>query len=176
MAARIHDLGKMILPGEILCRPGLTPIQLDLVQQHARLGYEIIKNVPFPWPVAEIVRQHHERMDGSGYPRGLAETDILLEARILAVADVVEAIAIARPYRSGLGVEAALQEIRRGCGTLYDAAVVDACVILFRLESYEFPDLQKSGGWQPARPLLAPVSAMVSTPPVGPDQNAALAA
>jgi len=133
LAAGIHDLGKISIPAEILSKPGkLTDIELMLVKNHARAGYDILKNIKFPWPIATMVWQHHERMDGSGYPQGLKGEEILLESRILAVADVVEAMASHRPYRAALGVEAALNEIERGRGSIYDAAVVDACLKLFR--------------------------------------------
>jgi PAS domain S-box-containing protein len=140
LAAAIHDLGKIGIPAEILAKPGrLTPIQIDLIREHAELGFDIVKNVCFPWPIAEIIRQHHERLDGSGYPRGLGGNDILLEARILAVADVVEAMASHRPYRATRGIEAALAEVVAERGKLYDPASVDACMTLFEKEQYAFP-------------------------------------
>jgi len=140
LAAAIHDLGKIGIPAEILAKPGrLTPIQIDLIREHAELGFDIVKNVCFPWPIAEIIRQHHERLDGSGYPRGLGGDDILLEARILAVADVVEAMASHRPYRATRGIEAALAEVVAERGRLYDPAAVDACMALFDKEQYAFP-------------------------------------
>jgi PAS domain S-box-containing protein len=139
LAASIHDLGKMGIPAEILSKPGkLTPIQYSLVKEHAQMGYEIIRGVQFPWPIADIVRQHHERLDGSGYPQGLKGDAILLEARILAVADVVEAMAMLRPYRAALGMEMALGQIISGRGTMYDATVVDACVRVFREDGHRF--------------------------------------
>ena len=139
VAGIVHDLGKIGTPVEILNRPGkLSAVEFALIKQHAEAGYEILRNVEFPWPIAEIVRQHHERLDGSGYPHGLKDGAILPEARILAVADVVEAMASHRPYRPGLGIERALQEIERGRGTLYDASVVDACVKLFREGRFSF--------------------------------------
>lgn len=140
LAATIHDIGKLSTPAEILSKPGrLTPLEFELVKTHAEAGYQIIKGVEFPWPVAEMVRQHHERLDGSGYPRGLKGDEILLEARILAVADVVEAMFSHRPYRPGLGIEAALAEIVSGRGKGYDPDVVDACVTLFRERNYQMP-------------------------------------
>lgn len=140
LAASIHDLGKIGIPAEILNRPGrLTPIQLSLVQEHAQLGFEMIKNVQFPWPIADMVHQHHERMDGSGYPQGLGGDSILLESRILGVADVVESMATHRPYRPSRGIDAALDEVLLGRGSRYDADVVDACVSLFREDGYVLP-------------------------------------
>jgi len=128
IAGEVHDIGKIAVPAEILSKPGtLTMNERVLVEGHARLSHEILSGIDFAWPVAEIVRQHHERMDGSGYPQGLAGDDILLEARILAVADVLEAMASHRPYRPALGVEVALEELRAGAGTLFDASVVAAC-------------------------------------------------
>jgi putative two-component system response regulator len=109
------------------------------VQGHAQAGYEILHNVDFPWPVAEVTRQHHERIDGTGYPRGLKGEDILLEARILAVADVVEAMSSHRPYRPGLGVEKALETIEQGRGTTFDSQVADACLRMFRQDGYKLP-------------------------------------
>jgi len=137
MAAMIHDIGKIGLPAEILSKPTrLTPIELSLLQTHADTGYDILKDIEFPWPVAHIVAQHHERMDGSGYPEGLAMDDILLEAKILAVADVVEAMASYRPYRPAVGIVSALEEIERQQGILYDPEVVQVCLRLFREQGY----------------------------------------
>jgi putative nucleotidyltransferase with HDIG domain len=131
VAGHLHDLGKIALPAEVLTKPSrLTQNETLLVRTHVRAGYEILKTIDFPWPVAEIVLQHHERMDGSGYPQGLADDAILLEARILAVADVVEAMASHRPYRPALGIEKALDEISVNKGILFDAAVVDTCLKL----------------------------------------------
>ena len=129
----IHDIGKVGIPAEILCKPTrLTPTELKLVQEHARIGFDIVQPVEFPWPVAQMVLQHHERLDGSGYPNGLTGDAILLEARILAVADVVEAMASHRPYRPGLGVDQAIEEITRYRGSRYDPQVVDACLAVVR--------------------------------------------
>jgi PAS domain S-box-containing protein/putative nucleotidyltransferase with HDIG domain len=129
LGATIHDIGKIGIPAEVLSKPSrLNDIELRIVQEHARMGYDILKDVRFPWPVADIARQHHERMDGSGYPQGLKGEQISLEARIVAVADVVESMASHRPYRPTLGIEAAREEIVDGRGTLYDAQVVDACL------------------------------------------------
>ncbi|OIQ66817.1 cyclic di-GMP phosphodiesterase response regulator RpfG [mine drainage metagenome] len=131
LAASIHDLGKISVPAEILSKPAkLSAIEFMLLKNHAQAGYDILKDIKFPWPIATIVLQHHERLDGSGYPQGLKAEQILLESRILAVADVVEAMASHRPYRAALGIDSALKEIARGRGTVYDAAVVDACIKL----------------------------------------------
>lgn len=129
----IHDLGKLYVPAEILSKPGrLSPVEFELVKQHPQAGYDIIKAIEFPWPVARMVLEHHERLDGSGYPGRLMGDAILFEARILAVADVVESMSSHRPYRPALGPDAALEEIERNRGRLYDAAVVDACLRLFK--------------------------------------------
>lgn len=139
LTASIHDIGKIRVPAELLSYPGKLPeVEFALIRQHPRVGYEILKNVDFPWPVAEMVYQHHEHLDGSGYPRGLMGEQIMLGARIITVADVVEAIALHRPYRAGLGIEAALAEIADHRGTHYDPAVVDACLRLFRADGYRF--------------------------------------
>jgi PAS domain S-box-containing protein/putative nucleotidyltransferase with HDIG domain len=136
----IHDIGKIIIPAEILSKPGkLSEIEYMMIKGHPQAGYDILKNVDFPWPVADIAYQHHERMDGSGYPRGLKGEEILLEARITAVADVVEAMAAHRPYRPGIGIEQALAEIERGSGSHYDPAVAAACLRLFREKDFKLP-------------------------------------
>ncbi|WP_051341273.1 HD domain-containing phosphohydrolase [Azospirillum halopraeferens] len=128
MAATVHDIGKISVPAEILTRPGrLSPAEYGLVKAHVQSGYEILKSVDAPWPLADLVHQHHERLDGSGYPQGLTGEAILRGARIIAVADVVEAMACHRPYRPALGVAAALEEVTRHRGRLYDADAVDAC-------------------------------------------------
>jgi len=145
IAGLLHDIGKLGIPAEILSKPSqLSAIEFKLVREHSQTGYDILADVPFPGPVAEIVFQHHERLDGSGYPRGLAGEQILREARILAVADVVEAMASHRPYRAALGIDAALTEIRAGSGTRYDQQIADACVALF--ESGEFSFQPAPGG------------------------------
>lgn len=132
LAALVHDLGKISTPAEILAKPsGLTEMEMSLIRTHPRSGYEILKRVQFPWPIAQIVLQHHERLNGSGYPEGLCGPDILPEAKILGVADVVEAMCSHRPYRPALGLEKALTEIRRNRGTLYDPMTVDACLAHF---------------------------------------------
>ena len=128
MAGTIHDIGKLSIPAEILTKPSrLTEIEFNLVKDHSRSGYEMLKEVESPWALAEIVYQHHERMNGTGYPRKLKGDEILMESRILAVADVVEAMASHRPYRAALGIDAALEEIEKNKGILYDTAVADAC-------------------------------------------------
>ncbi|ADE11567.1 HD domain-containing phosphohydrolase [Sideroxydans lithotrophicus] len=133
LAASIHDLGKIRIPAEILSKPGrLNAIEYELVKSHPKTGYDIIKDIQFPWPIAQMVLQHHERADGSGYPQGLKSDQIMLEAMIIAVADVVEAMSSHRPYRPGLGLDEALEEITRQRGTLYDPAVVDSCISMFR--------------------------------------------
>jgi len=138
MAGSIHDIGKLSIPAEILSKPTkLTDIEFSLIKEHARIGYEMLKDVESPWPLAQIVYQHHERMDGSGYPRNLKGDDILIEARIMAVADVVEAMASHRPYRPALGLNAALEEIENNKGTLYDADAVDVCLRLFREKGFQ---------------------------------------
>jgi PAS domain S-box-containing protein len=140
VAGGVHDVGKIAAPAEILSKPSrLTPAEYELVKQHSQLGFEILKEVEFPWPVAEVTWQHHERMDGSGYPRGLKGDEILLEARILAVADTVEAMSSHRPYRAGLGLDKALAEIERGRDTQYCVLAVDACLRLFREKGYTLP-------------------------------------
>jgi len=137
-AAAIHDIGKIYLPSEILNKPSsLSYAEFGLVKTHAQVGYDIIKDVKFPWPIATAIVQHHERLDGSGYPKGLKEGEICLEAKILSIADVVDAISSDRPYRKGLGLDAALTEIESNAGKLYDAEAVNACLILFR--EHNFP-------------------------------------
>jgi PAS domain S-box-containing protein/putative nucleotidyltransferase with HDIG domain len=132
MAGLIHDIGKINIPAEILSKPGrLSDVQYQMVKVHPQVGCEILREIKFPWPVAEIVRQHHERFDGSGYPEGLSGHAIITEARILAVADVVEAMASHRPYRVAHGIEQAIEEISQNKGTLFDPEVVDACLMVF---------------------------------------------
>jgi putative two-component system response regulator len=138
MAAMIHDIGKIAVPAEILNKPGtLSDIEFALIKTHPQVGYEILKAIEFPWPIAETVLQHHERIDGSGYPQGLSGDAILLEARILAVADVVEAMASHRPYRPAVGIEAAMQEISQKKGLLYNTRVVESLEELYTEKGFE---------------------------------------
>ena len=142
MAGSIHDIGKLSVPAALLSKSSkLTSVEFSLIKEHAEKGYEMLKDVESSWPLAEIVYQHHERLNGSGYPRKLKEEEILLEARILAVADVVEAMASHRPYRPALGIEAALEEIEKNRGVLYDRSVVEACLTVFHKKGYHLPDL-----------------------------------
>ncbi len=137
LAASIHDIGKVVLPSEIMSKPGkLTSNEWNLIRTHPQIGYNILKDICFPWPIAQIVHQHHERLDGSGYPLGLKAEEICLEAKILAVADVVEAMSSHRPYRAAYSMREALEEIIRNKGKLYDETVVDACVALFKKNDY----------------------------------------
>jgi len=139
--ALIHDVGKIHVPAEILSKPGeLSKTEFEIIKLHSQAGYDILKKIDFPWPIAEIAYQHHERLDGSGYPRGLKGEKILPQARIIAVADAVEAMLSHRPYRAALGVEKALEEIENDRTTLYDPEVVDACLKLFREKGFKFSD------------------------------------
>jgi putative nucleotidyltransferase with HDIG domain/PAS domain S-box-containing protein len=139
LAAVIHDIGKIKVPVQVLIRPGrLSELEFEMVKAHVEVGYDILKSIDFPWPIATIVRQHHERMDGSGYPLGIDGTELLLESRILAVADVVEAISSFRPYRPGLGIDHALEQIEAGRGKLFDSDVVDACIHVIRELNFSF--------------------------------------
>jgi PAS domain S-box-containing protein len=143
MAAAIHDLGKISVPAEILSKPTkLKKTEFDLIKDHPQSGYDILKDIDFPWPIARMVLEHHERMNGSGYPNGLTGDNILLESRIMAVADVVEAMASHRPYRPGLGIDLALAEIEKNRGIFYDNAVVDACLRLFREKGFKLEGLE----------------------------------
>ncbi len=145
MASVLHDLGKITIPAEILTRPGaLNELEYGIIQNHVQAGFDIIKKIECPWPLAEIVLQHHERLDGSGYPNGLKGEDILLEARIIAVADVFETISSHRPYRPSLGVNSAVEEITTNRGILYDESVVDACNKLFAEDEYTFKPIVKN--------------------------------
>jgi len=138
-AGVIHDLGKICVPADILSKPAkLNELEFSLIKAHPKVGYDILKEIDFPWPVAEIVYQHHERWNGSGYPRSLADDEILLEARILAVADVVEAMSSHRPYRPALGIKEALKEIEKNKGILYDPEAVNACLRLFSKKKFSF--------------------------------------
>jgi HD-GYP domain-containing protein (c-di-GMP phosphodiesterase class II) len=139
-AGQIHDIGKIAVPAEILAKPcKLSAMEFSLIKDHPRTAYEMLKPVVFPWPLPEIVLQHHERLDGSGYPDAVKGDAIRLEARIIAVADVVEAMASHRPYRAALGVDVALAEITKQRGRQLDAAAVDACIRLFREKGYALP-------------------------------------
>jgi PAS domain S-box-containing protein/putative nucleotidyltransferase with HDIG domain len=139
LAGLVHDIGKIHVPSEILAKPdSLSEMEMGIVRGHSAVGYEILKDIPFPWPVARMVLEHHERMDGSGYPEGLTGEDTLLQSRILAVADVVEAMNSHRPYRVAPGLAAALAEIRNRRGVVYDPDVVDACLLLFERDGYRF--------------------------------------
>ena len=139
MAGLIHDLGKINVPAEILSKPGqISELEKRLIRDHPRNCHDLLKHIDFPWPVSQIVLQHHERLDGSGYPQGLKSDEIMLEARILAVADVVEAMASHRPYRPAHTIESALEEILQNKGTLYDPEVVDACLRLFHDKEFTF--------------------------------------
>jgi putative nucleotidyltransferase with HDIG domain len=138
MAGVIHDIGKIAVPAEILSKPTkLREVEFSLIKIHPEAGYEILKEIESPGAVDQIIFQHHERVDGSGYPQGLCGEEILLEARILAVADVVEAIASHRPYRPSLGIEKAIEEISKNRGIYYDSNVVDACLKLFHEKGYK---------------------------------------
>ena len=133
LAAMVHDVGKVYVPAEFLNKPGpLSEAEFCIIKSHPKIGADILGPIDFPWPIAQAVGQHHERLDGSGYPQGLAGDAILFEARIIGVADVVEAMTFYRPYRRGLGLEAALAEIEKGAGRLYDRDVVRACLEVFR--------------------------------------------
>jgi len=137
ISGSIHDIGKICVPAEILSKPGkLTEFEFNIIKTHPQVGYDILKSIEFPWPIAQIVAQHHERINGTGYPLGLRGGDILLEARILAVSDVVEAMVSHRPYRPAIGLEKALEEIRNNKGILYDNEVVNACLKIFSKANY----------------------------------------
>jgi putative two-component system response regulator len=145
LAATVHDLGKISIPAEILSKPSrLTEAEMSMIRIHPRSGYEILRKVEFPWPIAQIVLQHHERIDGSGYPQGLRGPDILLEAKILGVADVMDAMCSHRPYRPGIGIDKALAEISQNRGILYDPEVVDACLKYFQEKLATLPITKKS--------------------------------
>ncbi len=140
MAGDLHDIGKIYVPAEILSKPGkLSEAEYNIIKTHSQVGHDILKTIEFPWPIADIVLQHHERMNGTGYPAGLKGKDILLEARILAVADVIEAMATHRPYRPALSIEEALAEISENKGKLYDPEVVEACLKIFE-EGFTFEE------------------------------------
>lgn len=141
LSALLHDIGKIAVPSEILTKPGrLDSVEFELVKRHPVVGYRILKNIPFPFPIHDIVIQHHERLNGSGYPKGLKGDEILVESKIIAVADVVEAMMSHRPYRPALGLEATLEEISRGKGKLFDPDVVTCCVELFHSHGFMFKE------------------------------------
>lgn len=140
MASSIHDIGILAIPAEILAKPSkLTSIEFSLVKEHCQNGYEMLQNIETSWPLAQVIYQHHERMDGSGYPLNLKNDEIIMEARILAVSDVVESMSSDRPYRPALGIETALEEIKGNRGILYDHTVADACLKLFLEKGYQLP-------------------------------------
>ena len=146
IAALIHDVGKVCVPTEILNKPApLSPIEFEIVKQHPKAAYDVLEKIEFPWPIADIVLQHHERMDGSGYPSRLRGDQIHEEARIIGVADVVEAMSSHRPYRAALGTEKGLEEISKGKGTLFDPVIVDACLQVFHQGGFMFKDVRD--GW-----------------------------
>jgi HD-GYP domain-containing protein (c-di-GMP phosphodiesterase class II) len=135
----IHDIGKINVPGEILNRPGrITKHEFEIIKPHSQLGYEIIQGLNFPWPIEKMILQHHERIDGTGYPKGLMGDEIITEAKIIAVADVVEAISSHRPYRVALGIQAALAEIKNRKGSSFDSSIVDICVGLFEKKEFHW--------------------------------------
>lgn len=139
LASVVHDVGKVRVPAEILTKPGkLTGNEFAIIKEHSQNGFEILKTIDFPWAIAQIVQQHHERLDGSGYPQGLTSSQILLESKIVAVADVVESMTSHRPYRPGLGLDVALAEVEQHKGLLFDPLVVEACVRLFREKDFHF--------------------------------------
>jgi PAS domain S-box-containing protein/putative nucleotidyltransferase with HDIG domain len=146
VAGYLHDVGKINVPAEILSKPGkLSAAEVAIIREHSQTGYDVLKEVEFPWPVAQVALQHHERIDGSGYPQGLKGDEIILEARIMAVADVVESMASHRPYRAALGIANALAEIERGRGTAFDADAADACLRLFRENRYQITSMSSRG-------------------------------
>jgi len=145
MAAMVHDVGKISIPTEILSKPGrLTAEEYTLVKEHPETGYAILRDIPFSWPIADMVRQHHEKLDGSGYPLGLKEDEILAESKVLAVADIVEAMASNRPYRAGIDLDVVLDQIEREAGTLLDVEAVRICVALFRGKKFSMPGMSRS--------------------------------
>jgi HD-GYP domain-containing protein (c-di-GMP phosphodiesterase class II) len=142
MASLVHDIGKITIPAEILTKPiALTNFEIAMLRNHVQAGYDMLKHIHFPWNIAQTVLQHHERLDGSGYPNGSKGDVICKEARIVGVADTVEAMSSDRPYRKGKGIEAALDEITVGSGTLFDPDVVKACLKVFKQDAYLFPML-----------------------------------
>jgi PAS domain S-box-containing protein/putative nucleotidyltransferase with HDIG domain len=139
VTAFLHDIGKIVVPAEILSKPSrLNEFEYSIIKTHPEVGYEILKELEFPWPVAQVILQHHERLNGTGYPKGLNGESIIQEARIMAVADVTEAMCSHRPYRPALGIQKALDELKQHSGTLYDPAVVNACIAVFTKENFKF--------------------------------------
>ena len=140
LAGYLHDIGKIVVPVAILTKPGkLSPEEYNLIKNHVQAGFDLLKDISFPWNVARAVLEHHERLDGSGYPNHIKEDEISMEGRILAVADVVLSMAAARPYRNAFGIDAALAEIERGSEVIYDGTVVNACIAVIRGNVYELP-------------------------------------
>ncbi len=138
LAGQIHDLGKIAIPAEILNKPGrINEIEFALIKTHSQMGYDILKNIDFPWPIADIVLQHHEKFNGTGYPNGVKGEDILIQARIITVADVLEAMASHRPYRAALGIDAAFDELQKNRGIHFDPEVVDSCVRIFKEKGFK---------------------------------------
>lgn len=153
--ALIHDIGKVYIPAEILNRPGrLTPPEFELIKTHAQVGYEMVRDIDFPWPIRQIILQHHERLDGSGYPHGLAGDEICLEARIVAIADTVDAMTAHRPYRPALGLDAALAEIERGAGRVYDPRAAAACLSICGDRLLSLDDVLAAQRETPAPPAI----------------------
>ena len=147
IAGSIHDLGKICVPAEILSKPGrLTEYEFGIIKAHPEVGFEILKGIQFPWPIAQTVVQHHESLDGSGYPAGIKSDQIIMEARIVTVSDVVEAMSSHRPYRPALGIDMALEGIRKGRGIAYDPDAVDACTSLFKTDNFRFRSSENAGG------------------------------
>jgi putative nucleotidyltransferase with HDIG domain len=145
LASLVHDIGKIQVPSEILSKPGkLTDNEFAIIKTHPQAGYDILKRIQFPWPIADMIYQHHEKLDGSGYPRGLKGDEIIFQAKIMAVADTVEATSSHRPYRPALGVDKALEHISENRGILYDPKVVDICLKLFKEEKFKFEEQDRS--------------------------------
>lgn len=139
IAGLLHDIGKFYVPSEILNKPGkLTEYEFNIIKSHPQTGYDLLKGIDFPWPVAKIVQQHHEYLNGSGYPKGLKEKDILTEAKIICVSDVIESMASRRPYRPALGIEAALEEVVKFRGKKFDPEIVDICINMFKGKKYKY--------------------------------------
>ncbi len=175
MAGGIHDIGKISVPSEILSKPDrLTDIEFGLIKTHSQVAYDILKRVEFPWPIAQIVLQHHERMDGSGYPTGLSGEETLIEARILGVADVVEAMSSHQPYRPALGIDKALEEISRNRGVLYDPSVVDACWKVFTEKGFQFEYRDKDSNFTKERVSVSGLQPLPKSLALTPDTSATM--